>query len=69
MKIKIGDKNKIKDSIIGKQNIIGNEAKKKDGFFQQHPVLTALLTSFIIGFLLLFSFWDDVINFIENIFR
>jgi len=69
MKIKIGDKNKIKDSIIGKQNIVGKEAKKNEGFFHKHPVLTALLTSFIIGFLLLFSFWDDVINFIENIFR
>ncbi|EUJ34676.1 hypothetical protein [Brochothrix campestris] len=68
MKIKIGDKNKIKDSIIGKQNIVGNEAKNNEGFFHKHPVLTALLTSFVIGFLLLFSFWDDVINFIENIF-
>ncbi|MEC1180496.1 hypothetical protein P9B03_18690 [Metasolibacillus meyeri] len=69
MKIKIGNKNKIKDSIIGEQNNIGTEIRKEGGFFQRHPVITALLTSFIIGFLLLFSFWKDVINFIENIFR
>lgn len=69
MKIKIGDKNKINGSIIGEQNNIGIETKKKGSFFQNHPVITALLTSFVIGFLLLFSFWKDVINFIENIFR
>lgn len=68
MKIKIGDKNKIKNSIIGKQNIVGKEAEKKGGFFQQHPILTALLTSFIISFLFLFSFWKDLITCIENIF-
>lgn len=69
MKIKIGDKNKIKNSIIGKQNIVSNEAKKKDGFFQQHSVLTALLTSFIVGFILLFSFWKDVIDYLEGFLK
>ena len=69
MKIKIGDKNKIKGSIIGEQNNIGTETQKEDRFFQKHPVITALLTSFVIGFLLLFSFWKDVISYIENIFK
>ncbi|TKI46655.1 hypothetical protein [Lysinibacillus tabacifolii] len=69
MKIKIGDKNKIKSSIIGEQNNIDFGTKKEEGFFQKHPVITALLTSFIIGFLLLFSFWKDVISFLENFFK
>lgn len=66
MKIKIGDKNKISNSIIGEQTNI-NSNSKNETFFQKHPVITSLVTSFIIGFILLFSFWKNVIQYIEEL--
>ncbi|WP_016839184.1 hypothetical protein [Ureibacillus thermosphaericus] len=68
MKIKIGDKNKIKESIIGEQINVNTETKK-ESFFHRHPVFTSLLTSFVIGFILLFSFWGKVIDYIEGLFK
>lgn len=68
MKIKIGDKNKIKNSSIGKQVNISTPAKK-ESFFNSHPILTALGTSFVIGFIFLFSFWSKIIEYIESLFN
>ncbi|ARB39999.1 hypothetical protein B5728_03860 [Mammaliicoccus sciuri] len=68
MNIKIGDKNKIKNSSIGEQVNI-NIPSKKESFFNSHPVLTALGTSFVIGFIFLFSFWSKIIKYIEHLFN
>jgi hypothetical protein len=64
MNIKIGNNNKIKNSVIGKSNI-----KNKEGETQKHPIITALATSFVIGFIFLFSFWKDVVSYIEHFFK
>ncbi|RUL51096.1 hypothetical protein [Lysinibacillus antri] len=67
MKIKIGNNNKIKDSVIGNQNIQGEPNKKS--FTERHPVLISIIITFIFGFLFLFSFWDTIVEFIENLFK
>ncbi|RDY72599.1 hypothetical protein DXT76_01060 [Halobacillus trueperi] len=66
MSIKIGDKNKIKNSKIGHGN---SEPPQKKNWASRHPVITSLLSSFVVGFILLFSFWDKVITWVENFFQ
>lgn len=72
MSIKIGDKNKIKNSVIGHQfgsnneNIRVPEAKKT--YAEKHPILISSLVSLIVGFILLFSFWKTIIDWLEGLF-
>ena len=65
--ITIGSNNKIKNSTIA--GIINtNGADTPKGFYEKHPVFCSVLISFLIGLILLFSFWDKVISFIEGLF-
>lgn len=65
--ITIGSNNKIKNSTIA--GIINtNGADTSKGFYEKHPVLCSVLISFLVGLILLFSFWDQVISFIEELF-
>jgi hypothetical protein len=70
--IKIGDSNKIKNSSIGHQtstvNNFNNKPPKKKSFAQRHPILLSVIISLITGFVLLFSFWKQIVDFIENLF-
>lgn len=72
MSIKIGDKNKIKGSSIGHQygsaNGSSNEIDIKKSFATKHPIILSVIISFITGFILLFSFWDNIIGWIEDLF-
>lgn len=65
MKIEIGDKNKIKKSQIG-HNI--NQDQKKS-VIERHPLLFGFLTSSLVAFIFLFSFWKDIITWVENLFK
>ena len=65
--ITIGSNNKIKNSTIaGVLNTNGADTSK--GFYEKHPVFCSVLISFLVGLILLFSFWDQVISFIEGLF-
>lgn len=66
-KIKIGNKNKIKNSVIGSQNLQGESFKKS--FTDRHPILISVIITFLFGFLFLFSLWDSIVEYIENIFK
>lgn len=68
MKIKIGNKTKIKNSFIGSQSIQGETSNKKS-FTDRHPILISVIITFLFGFLFLFSFWDNIVEFIENFFK
>jgi|GEM_PF-6796967 len=68
LKIKIGNKNKINNSIIGSQNLHGESIKKKS-FTDRHPILISVTITFLLGFLFLFSFWDSIVKYIEKLFR
>lgn len=67
MKIKIGDKNKIKNSSIGHTFTSNENEQTKKSFPERHPIFISFLVSLIVGFILLFSFWNKVINWIEGI--
>ena len=66
MKIRIGDNNKIKNSKIG----IYTNSKDNSGksLMTKHPLFTSTIISFIVGFILLFSFWDKLVHWVENLF-
>jgi hypothetical protein len=73
MNIKIGNKNKIENSFIGQQHGSNNgknaKSGKKKSFAKSHPVLVSFVVSLIVGIILLFSFWKDVIKWVENLFK
>ena len=56
MGIKIGDNNRIKNSIITDRIKTSNEVVNKNTFFQKHPVICGFLISLAAGLVLLFSF-------------
>ncbi|WP_043890866.1 MULTISPECIES: hypothetical protein [unclassified Paenibacillus] len=73
MNIKIGDNNKIKNSSIGHQVKLNTDENNKNdhkpnSFAQRHPILMSIIISISVGFILLFSFWKNIINFIESLF-
>lgn len=67
--IRIGDNNTIKASAIGSK--IGEKSDVQPpskGFAEKHPILLSIIISLVTGFLLLFSFWENIINWIEGLF-
>lgn len=65
--ITIGNNNKIKNSTITGMKDTDRTNEKK-GFYEKHPVLCSFLISLVAGIVLLFSFWDQIIFYIEKIF-
>ena len=69
--VKIGDGNKISNSNIVSNrgnDLLEESPKAKRSFFSKHPIVCSLLISLFAGFILLFSFWKDIITFIEGVF-
>lgn len=66
MGINIGNNNKINNSIISEESRMKNEKKKN--IFEKHPLIFSFLISLFAGFILLFSFWGKIVEWIENIF-
>ena len=62
MSIQIGNNNIIKNSTFNESEI------KKKNWIERHPVLISIAGSFLVGFILLFSFWQDIISYLEEIF-
>ncbi len=67
MGVTIGNGNKIKNSTIA-ENVKVRNAKGKKGFYEKHPVISAFIISLIAGFVMLFTFWSDIISWIERWF-
>ena len=65
--ITIGNNNKISNSTIA-NNLKGGETSKNKGFYEKHPVICGFLISLVAGIVLLFSFWNQIIAFIEGLF-
>ena len=67
--VTIGDGNSFSDTNIGNDNTktITNTEEKKS-FASRHPILIGALISLIVGFILMFSFWKDIISWIEGLF-
>lgn len=71
MNIKIGNKNKINKSNIGHQIQLNNGSKKntKKTFIKKHPVLMSVVVSFLVGFILLFSVWEGIVDWLESLLK
>lgn len=68
MSINIGNNNKISHSSIVENNGDSSSEKKYKNFAERHPVAISIIISFAVGFVLLFSFWQNIVNFIESLF-
>lgn len=68
--VRIGDHNKIKKSIIAgrMQSQPNDNTSTKKKFSERHPILLSIIVGLATGFLLLFSFWQDIVNWIEGLF-
>ena len=67
--VTIGDSNRISKTNIGNGNKISNtNNEEKKGFVSRHPIIVSVLISLIVGFILMFSFWKKIINWIEGLF-
>ena len=64
MGIKIGNDNKIKDSTIAENSVVVTTGQKKN-WAERHPIVIGLIIALVSGFILSFSFWDKIKNFIE----
>ena len=68
MGIKIGDDNRIHNSMIAEKIETTQDAIKKKTFFEKHPIICGFLISLAAGIVLLFSFWEKLISFLEGLF-
>ena len=64
--INIGDGNTVIGSAIGNEKI--NTLENRKTFYERHPVMCSFLISLVAGIVLLFSFWEKIINLLEGIF-
>lgn len=68
MGIQIGNNNKIKNTKIIQNEVVVNGAKLKK-WHEKHSILKGVIISLISGVVLMLSGWNDIVNFIENLFR
>lgn len=66
MGIQIGDNNKIKDSLISDNSNIQN-TKEKENWVARHPLITTIIATIISSVILMFSFWEQIVKFIESL--
>lgn len=68
--VRIGDNNNINNTNIagGIGNQQENNTSPKKKFSDKHPILISVIVGLITGFVLLFSFWHNIVNWIEGLF-
>lgn len=68
--VRIGDNNNISNTNIvgGTGNQQENNTSSKKKFSEKHPIFTSVIVGLITGVVLLFSFWQDIVNWIEGLF-
>lgn len=67
MGINIGNGNKIVNSNIA-EKIENTNPNEKKRFYDKHPWICGGLVSLFVGIILLFSFWQNIITWIEGWF-
>lgn len=70
MGVKIGNNNTIKNSNIA-ETMNGNATNppnNKKNFYDKHPIICGFIISLVAGIVVLFSFWNNIINWIEGWF-
>lgn len=64
--VHIGNGNRIKNTSI--TGSIQDSSNEKRSFFERHPLLTGILGAVAAGVILMFSFWQNFITWIEGAF-
>lgn len=67
MSVNIGNNNKINNSTIAEQ-INSNQKPEKKRFYDKHPIICGFLISLVAGVVVLFSFWTDIVKWLEGLF-
>ena len=63
----IGNNNTINKSVIaGSVNV--KEKKQKHNLYEEHPVICSIVISLVVGIVLMFSFWQKIVDIIEGLF-
>lgn len=65
--VRIGDGNRINKSTIGSDVDASSPAERKN-FWNNHPLLVGIIGAVVAGFILMFSFWGNIVEFIEGLF-
>ena len=65
--VRIGDKSKVKKSIIG-SNVNYSSPSEKKSFWNNYPLLVGIVGAVVAGFILMFGFWENIVEFIEGLF-
>lgn len=66
MSINIGNNNSLKKTVISEKSDF--RVNNNEKFSTKHPIIISIGCSFIVGFILLFGFWDKIIKWIEGWF-
>lgn len=67
MSVNIGNNNKIQNSTIAEQINTGQIPEKKR-FYDKYPIICGFLISLVAGVAVLFSFWTEMVNWLEGLF-
>ena len=67
MGIKIGNNNKMSKSTID-ESVSGIIRPPTKSWYEKHPVIGGIIISLVAGFILLFSFWEKIVQLIEGVF-
>lgn len=69
MGIHIGDNNQISNSNFA-SNINNLQKQNNDkNFFEKHPFILAVISGVLVAVIMLFKFWQEIVTFIENLFK
>ena len=63
--ISIGDGNRFKNTTI---SITNNSDNQRKNFFEKHPIICGIIISVIAAFVMMFSFWEQIVAFVEGFF-
>lgn len=67
--VTIGNGNNFKGSTIaGEINNSSINAPEKKAFFAEHPLLATIIGGAVVAFIMLFSFWEKIVTWIEGLF-
>lgn len=66
--IHIGDGNKFKHVRVGHSKDERSEDSKRKNIVERHPIITSAIISLLVGLVLMFSFWGNIIQWIEGLF-
>ena len=69
MGIHIGDNNQISNSNFTSNTNKSQKQNNDKNFFERHPFILTVTSGILIAFIMLFNFWQEIVVFIEKLFK